>query len=44
MEKEVFEKTLDTLKCTNIRVMGVPGRKGAEKIFREIMAETSQIY
>lgn len=26
-QKEVFVKTLDALKCTNIRVMGVPRKK-----------------
>ena len=33
----------DNVKCTNIRLIGVPegeeGEKGTEKIFQEIMAE-----
>ena len=32
----------DNIKCTNIRVIGVPeeGKKGTEKIFEEIIAES----
>ena len=38
----------DNIKCTNIRIIGVPEeeekKKGTEKIFEEIIVETSIIW
>jgi len=40
--EESFRVLWDNVKCTNIRIIGVPGEereKGIEKIFQEIIAE-----